>query len=161
MATYRGRFAPSPTGYLHRGHARTFWMAQKRAEAAGGEMILRNDDLDRSRVRPEFVVAMVEDLKWLGLRWSEGPDVGGPHSPYSQSERIGLYREAFERLKAAGLVYPCTCTRKDVAGALTAPHATDDEPIYPGNCRPDRTGKKEDEDSDAVTDAPGPVNWRF
>jgi glutamyl-tRNA synthetase len=163
MASYRGRFAPSPTGYLHRGHARTFWVARERAAAAGGRMILRNDDLDRSRVRPEFVEAMFEDLRWLGLQWSEGPDVGGAHAPYSQSERVPLYREAFERLKAAGVVYPCTCTRKDVASALAAPHATDDEPVYPGTCRPENrdVGKKEDEDADAMTNAPVTVNWRF
>lgn len=78
---------------------------------------------------------MLEDMHWLGLRWSEGPDAGGPHAPYSQGERLPFYREAFERLKAAGLIYPCSCTRKDVLAALGAPHAIDDEPIYPGTCR--------------------------
>ena len=85
MGAYRGRLAPSPTGYLHRGHARTFWVAQQRATAAGGALVLRNDDLDRSRVRPEYVAGMLEDMRWLGLRWSEGPDVGGPHAPYTLS----------------------------------------------------------------------------
>src|SRR6266540_3831379 len=99
MTAYRGRLAPSPTGYLHRGHARTFWIAQQRCGSTGGTMILRNDDLDCGRVRPEFVAAMFEDMHWLGLQWKEGPDVGGPHVPYSQSERVPLYREAFERLK--------------------------------------------------------------
>jgi glutamyl/glutaminyl-tRNA synthetase len=154
MPGYRGRLAPSPTGYLHRGHARTFWIAQERCEAAGGTMILRNDDLDRGRVRPEFVTAMLENMRWLGLRWCEGPDLGGPHAPYNQSERIPVYREAFERLKASGAVYPCSCTRKDVVAALGAPHTSDDEPIYPGTCR--RKGNEEAADSGA----PG-TNWRF
>lgn len=116
---------------------------------AQGELILRNDDLDGGRVRPEFVEAMLEDMRWLGLAWSEGPDVGGPHAPYSQSERTPHYREAFERLKSAGIVYPCSCTRKDVVAALGAPHASDDEPIYPGTCR-----------LKGATDS-SPMNWRF
>src|ERR1043165_1258309 len=84
---YRGRLAPSPTGFLHLGHARTFWQAHLRAKAAGGALILRNDDLDRTRFRPEFITAAFEDLPWFGLRWSEGPDVGGPFASYIQSER--------------------------------------------------------------------------
>ena len=74
---YRGRLAPSPTGYLHLGHARTFWTAQERARAASGTLILRNDDLDRDRVRPEFVRGFLEDLRWFGCEWCEGPDLGG------------------------------------------------------------------------------------
>jgi glutamyl-tRNA synthetase len=127
--------APSPTGYLHLGHARTFWTARERARAAGGTLILRNDDLDQARVRPEFVSGFLEDLRWFGCEWSEGPDVGGPFGPYSQSERLPQYRAAFEQLKAGGFLYPCTCSRKDIVSALTAPHAADDEPIYPGTCR--------------------------
>ena len=96
---YRGRLAPSPTGLLHLGHARTFWIAQQRARAANGQLILRNDDLDRSRARPEFVSAFIEDLKWFGFSWDEGPDIGGPHAPYNQSERIELYRAEFHRLR--------------------------------------------------------------
>ena len=87
--TYRGRLAPSPTGYLHLGHARTFWIAQQRALAAGGTLILRNEDLDRDRSQPRFYHAMIEDLRWLGLQWQEGPDVGGRFGPYTQSERQG------------------------------------------------------------------------
>src|ERR1700677_1791785 len=86
--TYRGRLAPSPTGYLHLGPARTFWIAQQRATTAGGALILRNDDLDGPRCRPEFVSAMFEDMRWFGLRWSEGPDIGGPYGPYDQSRRL-------------------------------------------------------------------------
>lgn len=133
--SYRGRLAPSPTGFLHLGHARTFWTAQFRARDAGGTLILRNDDLDRDRVRPEFVTGFIEDLRWFGCDWSEGPDLGGPFAPYSQSERLGHYRTAFDRLRTSGAIYPCTCSRKDILTALTAPHAADDEPIYPGTCR--------------------------
>src|SRR5688500_13141439 len=110
--TYRGRLAPSPTGYLHLGHARTFWIAQERARQAGGVLVLRNDDLDVARCRPEFVAAALEDLRWLGLEWAEGPDVGGPFGPYSQSERRGIYERVFEQLRATGLIYPCKCSRK-------------------------------------------------
>ena len=133
--SYRGRIAPSPTGYLHLGHARTFWIAQQRAFAASGTVILRNEDLDCARCKPEFVNAMYEDLKWFGFKWDEGPDVGGPHTPYNQSERTELYREAFERLRHSGMVYHCVCSRRDIQQALQAPHAADDEPLYPGTCR--------------------------
>ena len=134
---YRGRLAPSPTGYLHLGHARTFWTAQTRARAAGGKLILRNEDLDRDRCRPEFVRAMLEDLRWFGLAWAEGPDCGGPDAPYQQSERLGFYRAALEKLRAGNFLYPCTCSRKDIQAAARAPHAADDEePVYPGTCRP-------------------------
>jgi glutamyl-tRNA synthetase len=137
MATgYRGRIAPSPTGFLHLGHARTFWWAQERARAAQGTLVLRDEDLDRARCRLEFANAMIEDLRWFGLEWQEGPDCGGPHAPYRQSERLPLYRLAFARLVASGHVYPCHCSRRDIREALSAPHAGDEEPIYPGTCRP-------------------------
>lgn len=124
---YRGRIAPSPTGYLHVGHARTFGEAWRRARAAGGTLVLRNDDLDAGRARPEFVEAFVEDLAWLGLDWDEGP--------VAQSGRLPLYQEALRRLKEGGWVYPCECSRRDVMSALAAPHAGEDEPLYPGTCR--------------------------
>ena len=133
--TYRGRLAPSPTGFLHAGHARTFGVAADRAAAAGGRLILRNDDLDRDRVRPQFVAGFFEDLRWLGLRWTEGPDVGGPLGPYSQSERLPLYRASLERLRDCGRVYPCRCSRRDILSAIAAPQAGDEEPLYPGTCR--------------------------
>ena len=132
---YRGRLAPSPTGYLHLGHARTFWTAQDRAREHGGTLILRNEDLDRQRCKPEFVATMIEDLRWFGFEWQEGPDSGGPHAHYTQSERMPLYRAAFEKLRAGGFLYPCTCSRQDVLRALQAPHEGEDEPIYPGTCR--------------------------
>jgi glutamyl-tRNA synthetase len=133
---YRGRLAPSPTGYLHLGHARTFWAAQERARASGGTLILRNEDLDSTRYKMDFVDAMLEDLRWFGFEWSEGPDVGGPFAPYNQSERMELYQAAFEKLRAGGHLFPCICSRKDIQSAARAPHAEDEnEPVYPGTCR--------------------------
>jgi glutamyl/glutaminyl-tRNA synthetase len=141
--TYRGRLAPSPTGYLHLGHARTFWFAQQRARDAGGVLVLRNEDLDTDRARDDFATAMLEDLRWFGFVWQEGPDIGGPCAPYNQSERRSDYVAAFARLLAAGAIYPCACSRRDVQEAAGAPHETPpgeawipDEPIYPGTCRP-------------------------
>lgn len=138
---YRGRLAPSPTGYLHLGHARTFWVAFKRAKERDGTLVLRNEDLDRARCKLEFASALIEDLKWLGIHWQEGPDCGGPWGPYSQSDRLVLYRNAFQALQAGNWVYPCTCSRKDVQQASQAPHPGDDEPLYPGTCRPAHAGR--------------------
>ena len=138
---YRGRLAPSPTGYLHLGHASTFWTAQQRARAQNGILVLRNDDLDTARSKPAFVSAMFEDLRWFGFSWQEGPDCGGPFDPYSQSERHHLYAAALEKLRAGNYVYPCTCSRKDLQSAASAPHAVDDELIYPGTCRPGASSK--------------------
>lgn len=137
-APYRGRLAPSPTGYLHLGHARTFWIAWQRAHAAQGTLVFRNDDLDSARCRPEYSTAALTDLRWLGLTWSEGPDLGGPHAPYVQSARLPLYREALVQLHQAGLIFPCYRSRKDVTEAASAPHegAPDDEPLYPKSFRP-------------------------
>lgn len=150
---YRGRLAPSPTGLLHLGHARTFWIAAQCAQQQGGILVLRNEDLDCQRCRPEFVEAMYEDLRWLGIRWNEGPDCGGPYAPYSQSERRSFYFEAWRHLRDSGAIYPCTCSRKELAAAATAPNDSDDEPLYPGHCR-SRT--------DAIRfPSPQGVNWRF
>lgn len=132
---YRGRLAPSPTGYLHLGHALTFWVAAERARMHGGELILRMDDLDQSRSRPEFVAAAVEDLRWFGLSWSEGPDCGGSFGPYSQSARTDRYAEALKTLVERGFLFACRCSRRDIRSAIQAPHAADDEPVYPGTCR--------------------------
>ncbi|MDQ3917912.1 MAG: tRNA glutamyl-Q(34) synthetase GluQRS [Acidobacteriota bacterium] len=156
-AGYRGRLAPSPTGHLHLGHARTFWTAFERAR--GGTLVLRNEDLDPVRSRAEFAGAMLEDLRWLGIRWQEGPDVGGPFAPYSQNERRPLYLEAWSRLAAGGLIYPCVCSRRDLARAPSAPHegphAFEDEPLYPGTCRPRAVART------SVADSPAGTNWRF
>jgi glutamyl-tRNA synthetase len=160
---YRGRLAPSPTGYLHLGHARTFWIAQARTTAAGGILILRNEDLDRARCRAEFLSTMLDDLRWFGLRWQEGPDAGGPFAPYEQSGRLPLYRAALERLQAGGFVYPCTCSRQDVQRAAQAPHAGEDEPIYPGTCRPKSVSSAANAADPTLNPQPSTklVNWRF
>jgi glutamyl/glutaminyl-tRNA synthetase len=126
---YAGRLAPSPTGLLHLGHAATFWVAYRRALEHDGMLLLRNEDLDPQRSKFEFVEAMVEDLAWMGLAWKP-PMV-------SQSERGALYRVAFEQLLETGFVYPCNCSRKDLARMMHAPHEdVDDEPVYDGRCRP-------------------------
>jgi glutamyl-tRNA synthetase len=135
-SSYRGRLAPSPAGLLHLGHARTFWIAQQRAQAHAGALVLRNEDLDSARCKPEFVSAMLEDLRWFGLQWREGPDCDGPFGPYTQSERRHLYLAALEKLHGIGAIYPCACSRKDILSALAAPHEGREEPIYPGTCRP-------------------------
>jgi glutamyl-tRNA synthetase len=161
---YRGRLAPSPTGYPHLGHARTFWTAQQRAQAAGGVLVLRNEDLDAARIRADFSRAMMEDLRWFGLTWQEGPDVGGPYGPYNQSERRSHYLAAFTQLRASGAVYPCWCSRRDVHEAAGAPHEAPpgeawapDEPIYPGTCRPPLS----DGLAVAAADPPPGASWRF
>jgi len=132
---YRGRLAPSPTGFLHLGHARTFWVAQQRAKEQGGTLILRNEDIDATRFNLEFAAQMIEDLRWFGFEWQEGPDRGGPFAPYHQSERIQLYRAILEKLRVGEFIYPCTCSRKDIREAASAPNAENEEPIYPGTCR--------------------------
>lgn len=135
-SSYRGRIAPSPTGYLHLGHAKTFWRAQERAKAASGVLVLRNEDIDRARCKREFAAAMLEDLRWFGFEWQEGPDVGGPFAPYNQSERYAVYRETLAKLERGGFIYRCVCSRKDLQAAVRAPHAEDDEePVYSGTCR--------------------------
>lgn len=155
LQPYRGRLAPSPTGLLHLGHARTFWTAHERALAAHGTLLLRNDDLDTARCRPEFVTAMREDLHWFDLRWTE-PMV-------TQSERLPLYRAALERLNAAGLIFPCNRSRRDVLAAASAPHDADehDEPLYPVAFRPENLPPGSAL-SAPRSPAPGDgVNWRF
>lgn len=126
---YRGRFAPSPTGRLHLGNARTALVAWLDARAAGGAFVMRIEDVDRGRSRAELEARLLADLRWLGLDWDEGPDVGGPFGPYRQSERDEHYREAL----AALATFPCSCTRQELRGAAQA--ADGEEPRYPGTCR--------------------------
>lgn len=125
------RFAPSPTGFLHLGHAFSALTAWRRARAAGGRFLLRLEDIDPGRCRPEFADAILEDLAWLGLDW-DGP-------VRVQSAHLGDYRAALDRLAGRGLVYPCFCTRaeiaREVARSAAAPHAPDGGPRYPGTCR--------------------------
>jgi glutamyl-tRNA synthetase len=160
----RGRLAPTPTGFLHAGHARTFAVAAERAGSAG--LVMRIEDLDGPRCRPEYAAAALEDLHWLGLGWTEGPDVGGPHGPYVQSERSAWYLDIWRRLEATGLVYPSPHSRRDVEAAATAPHDPEDsarfqngglpslppEPIFPPALRPAHRER---------ASAPGGVPWRF
>lgn len=141
-----GRLAPSPTGGLHLGNARTFLIAWLDARSRGGRVVLRIEDIDASRVRPEAIAGAVEDLAWLGLDWDEGPIL--------QSSRLDLYRDALESLKARELVYPCTCTRADIARAASAPHASDEGPTYPGTC-----ASRSARDADSL--AGRPFAWRF
>ncbi len=134
--TTRGRFAPSPSGPLHLGNARTALLSWLSARAAGGRYLMRVEDLDGPRVKPGAEAQILGELRWLGLDWDEGPDVGGPAGPYRQSERLELYRRALDRLREAGLAYPCFCSRAEVAAAARAPQAPGDEgPRYPGTCR--------------------------
>lgn len=117
-----GRLAPSPTGAQHLGNARTYLLAWLSARSAGGQVVLRIEDIDSPRVKPWAVEQAIVDLRWLGLDWDEGPDVGGAHAPYLQTERIATYEYALQRLIESGLAYPCTCTRKDIQSAASAPH---------------------------------------
>lgn len=152
----RGRLAPTPTGLLHVGHARTFHAAAAAAGTAG--LVLRIEDLDRPRCREEFVTAAIEDLRWLGLGWTEGPDVGGPCGPYRQSERGAWFLEVWRRLEAAGVIYPSPHSRRDVDEAALAPHDGDGdrddlrEPVFPPSLRPARVERAA---------RPGGVPWRF
>jgi glutamyl/glutaminyl-tRNA synthetase len=152
--TYRGRIAPSPTGLMHIGHACTFWTAYQRALKYNGTLVFRNEDLDPQRSKTNYATAMIEDLHWLGIRWQEGTDVGGPYAPYEQSRRRELYVDTWRKLRDGGFIYPCTCSRKDLALSASAPNEGDDEPMYQGRCR------------DKIPDAgryemPAGVNWRF
>lgn len=161
---YRGRLAPSPTGYLHIGHARTFWQAFARARNASGTLVFRNEDLDPQRSRADFVEAMFEDLRWLGICWQEGPDVGGPFAPYEQSRRRDSYLQTWKTLLDRGFLYPCTCSRRELSRIAQAPHEggaarieADETPMYPGTCRSSAAA------FDALRRAehPSGVNWRF
>ncbi len=143
VSSYRGRIAPTPTGLLHLGHAATFWRAQERSRLAGGQVVLRVDDLDPLRCREEFTWAAVQDLTWLGIQWSE--------PPVYQSHRRSAYLDIWRRLREGGWIYPCNRSRKDVASASVAPH--EEEPIFPVEWRVPADALRWDE--------PGGINWRF
>jgi len=174
---YRGRLAPSPTGYLHVGHARTFWAAWQRAREAGGALVMRMEDLDPERSKAIYADAALEDLRWLGVRWQEGPDRGGPYAPYVQSKRRAFYLAAWRKLLHRGYLFPCRCSRKDLEAAVNAPHervgddaqhqagkldALNDEFVYPGTCRylqghaPQLPGP-----TTVDVESPDGINWRF
>jgi len=129
---YTDRFAPSPTGELHLGHAFSALLGWRAARAAAGRFLLRMEDLDQGRVRPEFTEAITRDLAWLGLTWAQ--------PVLFQSTRLPAYRTALGRLAARGLTFACTCTRRDIAEAVAAPQegagpGGPDGPVYPGTCR--------------------------
>lgn len=131
-----GRFAPSPTGRMHLGNIYAALMSWLSVRSRGGRWILRIEDLDPGRSRPEYARQLEEDLLWLGLDWDEGGIDGiGPNGPYCQSLRGEIYSRYFDRLHAAGAVYPCTCTRADIM-ATQAPHRSDGAVVYAGTCRP-------------------------
>lgn len=132
----RGRFAPTPSGHLHIGNARTALLAWLQVRAAGGQFVLRIEDIDKPRCRPALAAEILTDLRWLGLDWDEGPDVGGPCGPYLQSERDPLYQTALARLEQNGWLYPCFCSRAQIQAVASAPHGLAAEgPVYPGTCR--------------------------
>ena len=132
----RGRYAPSPTGALHRGNLRTALLAWFFARTQHGQFVLRIEDLDRPRVRSGATQQMLDDLHWLGLDWDEGPDCGGPYTPYIQSERLDIYQHYLQQLHNAGHVYPCYCSRAEIAHAASAPQqGAEDGPRYPGTCK--------------------------
>ncbi|MFD2331894.1 tRNA glutamyl-Q(34) synthetase GluQRS [Cohnella sp. GCM10020058] len=132
----RGRFAPTPSGRLHLGNAMTALLAWLQIRSAGGEIVLRLEDLDRQRCKPELAALLSQELQWLGLDWEEGPDVGGPHAPYEQSRRTAQYERVLDELQRQGRLYPCYCSRADLQAAASAPHGLDAEgPAYPGTCR--------------------------
>jgi glutamyl/glutaminyl-tRNA synthetase len=139
---YRGRIAPTPTGLLHAGHAATFAIAHRRAREAGGEILLRIEDLDPHRCKPEFAQAAMEDLKWLGLDWDG--------ELAFQSQRRALHLEGWKRLRDAGLIYPSRHSRKEIS--TLAPH--EEEPIFPPEWRADPAESR-------LYDSPEGVNWRF
>lgn len=154
--TVRGRLAPSPTGALHLGNVRTFLLAWLSLRAQGGRVILRIEDLDGPRVKPESLAQLIDDLRWLGFDWDEGPDVGGDFGSYVQTERLPRYEQALAQLRSAGLVYPCVCTRGDIQRAASAPHPGEEGPRYPETCR----GRFVDAAEAASVSGRAPA-WRF
>lgn len=188
-STLVGRLAPSPTGAQHVGNARTYLIAWLSLRSRGGRVILRIEDIDSPRIKPWATQQAIDDLRWLGLDWDEGPDISGAHAPYVQTERVERYREVLKRLiegkemtsgrgtspwartltpgpspgrrgaqeqveeEQGSWVYPCTCTRTDIAEAASAPHQGQEGPIYPGTC----AGRSPQEAETLST----PFAWRF
>lgn len=159
--------APSSTGLLHLGNVRTFAIAAARAWAAGGTLLLRMEDLDLQRSRPAYADAIIDDLRWLGLDWAEGPDLvpDGLHVSYLQSERRALYLAAWRSLVERGYAYPCRCSRRQLASGIqqavqNEDAGGDDEPLYPGTCRP-RTSDQSVMNLPSPQAGPSQVNWRF
>jgi glutamyl-tRNA synthetase len=153
-----GRLAPSPTGALHLGNARTFLIAWLSMRSQDGKIILRIEDLDHPKVKSWATEQTIKDLKWLGLDWDEGPDVGGISSPYIQSQRIHLYKKALDKLIISNSVYPCICSRKDIETSQSAPHIGEDGPKYAGTCNTKFASYYDAKKNLADNRLPG---WRF
>jgi glutamyl-tRNA synthetase len=150
---YRGRLAPTPSGYLHEGHIQTFRTAWMRAADNKGKLIFRLDDLDPNRCTSKYKTACVEDMKKMGLDWQEGPDVGGNYGPYEQSKRSDFYKGMLKKLFEMGCIYPCTKTRKEIR-SVGLQDSFGLEFLYPENLRPQRN---DDLDQELRFD----INWRF
>lgn len=131
-----GRFAPSPTGDLHVGSALAALAAWASVRSQGGRVVYRVEDLDGPRAVPGSIERQMDDVRWLGLDWDEGPEVGGPHEPYRQSERDAIYEAALRRLAEDGHLFPCRLSRKDLRELASAPHGHDGQPPYPPSLRP-------------------------
>ncbi len=149
-----GRLAPSPTGAQHVGNARTYLLAWWSIRSRGGRLILRIEDIDSPRVKTGAAQQAIDDLRWLGLDWDEGPDIGGPNASYVQTERVDLYRDALAQLQRDERVYPCTCTRSDIEAAASAPHVEHEGSLYPGTC-----AGRSVRDVNSICDQP--FAWRF
>lgn len=158
MTTYpvRGRFAPSPTGELHLGNAWAALLAWLQIRHLDGTFVLRIEDLDPDRSRQEYTSALMEDLRWLGLDWDEGPDSGGKFTPYKQSSRQAYYESSLEKLRSLDLVYPCFCTRADIRAAASAPHENKKFLEHPNICRSLSLGQV-----NALTENRKPYSLRF
>lgn len=130
----KGRFAPSPSGRMHLGNVYSAVLSWLSAKSQGGEWLLRIEDLDTQRCKPEYALQIEDDLRWMGLVWDEGGSTGGPSGPYYQSQRNAIYQNELEKLHSKGLLYPCYCTRADIM-ASSAPHQTDGQVVYSGRCR--------------------------
>ena len=150
---YRGRLAPTPSGYLHEGHILTFRTAWERARGYEGKLIFRMDDLDPNRCTTAYVSACIEDMRGMGLDWDEGPDLGGSSAPYEQSKRSSFYIDAMKKLYQLGLIYPCRKSRKEIR-AHGLVDATGNEYLYPESFRSPNTYTTNSE-------FPGTINWRF
>ena len=153
-----GRYAPSPTGRLHLGNLGTALSAWLQVRLQDGRFILRIDDLDQPRNRPGSMEQIIKDLRWLGLDWDEGPDVGGDNGPYLQSQRSHHYQAAFDQLRQSARLFPCGCSRKDIAEALSAPHGASPGKVYPGTCRP---GTPSTFDQPSDQNSTQDFAWRF
>ena len=151
--TYRGRIAPTPSGYLHEGHASTFKVAWSRARERNGDIVYRNDDLDKLRCQSEFSQAAMQDLKSLKINWDEGPDCGGEYGPYNQSERADKYTAVLLQLAKEGFVYPCEKSRKEIQ-SFGMKAKVGKEYLFPQELRPSE--KKFTIDQVSLN-----TNWRF